>query len=132
KKHVRRLAIIFGVLLLSFYVFYMFLLDTTFRREANEMAHYNHQLKSNTFEHLLETLYEAYQEDHLTWDTKSYTTELNQTIPFNKYTISKLSTLFSDETDDQVVLAIKKADQNEVAYKLMSQVLLDQGLTMNQ
>src|SRR5690606_23812528 len=86
----------------------------------------------DTFEHLLETLYEAYQEDQLAWDTKSYTTELNQTIPFNKYTISKLSTLFSDETDDQVVLAIKKADQNEVAYKLMSQVLLDQGLTINQ
>src|SRR5690606_41409247 len=96
KRHIKRLVVIFGVLLLSFYVFYIFLLDTTFKREANLIAHNEHELRTQSLDDMLHGLYDAYQDSILNWNTKQYTTELNPLVPFNMFTISPLSTLFSD------------------------------------
>ena len=131
KRHIIRLVIIFGVLLLSFYVFYIFLLDTTFKREANLIAHNEHELRTQSLDDMLHGLYDAYQDGILNWNTKQYTTELNPLVPFNMYTISPLSTLFSDEVDDTLVLVLKKEGEQEVAYKEVESVFANQGVVLS-
>ncbi len=132
RKHVYRLLIIFAVLLICFYVFYIFLLDTTLKREANLIAYTSHKTESNTINTLFNDLYDAYQDDLLDWDEKTYTTELNNAFPFNGYTIGTLNDLFTDETSTEMMFVIKKADVNQVIYKPFNQVMLDRGFSLNQ
>ncbi len=130
KKSIIRLSIIFTVLLILFCAFYIFLIDTTIKNEASKIAYSYHLEDQEILNDAFNTFYQSYQANDLNWTTKTYTTEINTSVVLELYTIVPLSTLFTDETSDELVFVVKKLGENEVMYKNFDQVLVDRGMLL--
>ena len=129
KNYMLRLFIILGFLLIVFSLFYIFVLDTTLKNEANRLAYKNHVLNNDMIKERIDVLSQSYADDNLLWSTKTYddTNLIPETL--KPVEILKLNQVFSDETSEDVHLILAHPTKDEVAYKKFHEVLSVIGLS---
>lgn len=127
-----RLFIILGFLLIVFSLFYIFVLDTTLKNEANRLAHKNHVMNNTMIKDHIDVLSQSYEDDTLLWETKTY--DDTNLIPdaLKPVEIVKLSQVFTDEISNDVYLILKHSTKDEVAFKKFYEVLSVIGLSFGQ
>src|SRR5690554_190061 len=133
-----RLFIMLGFLLVVFSLFYIFVLDTTLKNEANRLAFENHQMNQAVLSDRLEVLSQSYSDGNLDWLTKDY--DDTNLVPemLAEFEINAFNRIFNDETSTTIYLILKHPTLDQVAYKPLSDVLSviginfgDSGLIIN-
>jgi len=127
-----------GFLLVVFSLFYIFVLDTTLKNEANRLAFENHQMNHDVLSDRLEVLSQSYSDGNLDWLTKDY--DDTNLIPemLAEFEINAFNRVFNDETSTTIYLILQHPTLDQVAYKPLSDVLSviginfgDSGLIIN-
>src|SRR5690554_508881 len=129
KNFMLRLFIILGFLLIVYSLFYIFVLDTTLKNEANRISFEKHQVAYEVLSDRISVLSESYSEGTLSWPTKDYDPSLLLVDNISNYEITRLSDVFSDETSTVTYLILKHPTLNQVMYRPFNEVLVVVGLS---
>lgn len=129
KNFMLRLFIILGFLLIVYSLFYIFVLDTTLKNEANRISFEKHQVAYEVLSDRISVLSESYSEGTLSWPTKDYDPSILLVDNISNYEITRLSDVFSDETSTVTYLILKHPTLNQVMYRPFNEVLIVVGLS---
>ncbi len=132
KKYIIFLTILYAVVGATFYFFYVFLLNDFFNRKANELAFEQFKTEETLLTEFLGTIDETDLSSLPSWSSKVYTpADLTDANLLNGMVIMPFSSLFSDETNNTIMLVVEsKTDDDTVFYRAFDDVLLDRGINI--